>query len=166
MGLTDDALEARVLAHLDELGGRYEIIRIDPDLADTAAFCAHYGYELDQSANCIVVASRDAPPVVAARLNLATTRLDVNHAVRRLLGVKRLSFAGADLTREVTGMALGGVTPFGLPPTLRLYVDRRVIDAGRVIVGGGSRGLKLLVDTDAFARMPACEVVDDLAKAP
>ena len=37
---------------------------IDPELADTAAFCEAYGSALDASANCVVVAGRrDGEPV-------------------------------------------------------------------------------------------------------
>ncbi|MGH3443668.1 MAG: YbaK/EbsC family protein [Nitriliruptorales bacterium] len=168
--MTDNGIEARVLAEIDALGVAYETIRIDPDLADTASFCAHYGYALEDSVNCIVVASRDDPPLLAACLNLATTKLDVNKRVRKLLGVRKLSFASADLTRDATGMLIGGVTPFGLPrdqpggpDPLRLYVDARVVERPRVIVGGGSRSLKVLVDSAAFHRLDRAEIVEDLA---
>ncbi len=161
-----DALEQRVLDTLEELGADYDTLRIDPDLADTAAFCEHYGYSLDDSANCIVVASRGDDPIHAACLNLATTKLDVNKRVRKLLGVRRLSFATADATRDLTGMEIGGVTPFGLPDGLALYVDAAVMDRDRVIVGGGSRGLKVHVDPEVFGRMPGAEVVESLALRP
>jgi prolyl-tRNA editing enzyme YbaK/EbsC (Cys-tRNA(Pro) deacylase) len=156
-------IEAEVLRHLAELDVDHEVIEIDPALADTAEFCAHYGYAPEQSANCIVVASRDDDPVVAACLVLATTRLDVNKRVRKLLGVRKLSFAPPDLTRELTGMEIGGVTPFALPDGMPLYVDDRIRGSGEVIVGGGSRRLKILVDPEAFAVMPEAEFVTDLA---
>lgn len=160
--MKNDAVEAEVLARVRELGVDHEIIEIDPSLADTAAFCAHYGYALDESANCIVVASRDDDPVVAACLVLATTKLDVNKRVRKLLGVRKLSFAPPELTMQVTGMMIGGVTPFGLPDDLPLYVDARVMDLDRVIVGGGSRSIKLYVPPMALTAIGG-EVVEDLA---
>lgn len=159
----DRSIEPQVLATLDALGVAYETVEIDPALADTAAFCEHYGYAEEDSANCIVVASRDDDPVLAACVVLATTRLDVNKRVRKLLGVRRLSFAPAELTAEVTGMTMGGVTPFALPADLPLYVDHRVMERERVIVGGGSRSLKLLVAPDALVAAGA-EVVTDLAR--
>lgn len=157
-----DPTEAAVLAALEATGEPFEVIEIDPDLADTAAFCAAYGYPLETSANCIVVASKDDPPVMAACLALATTKLDVNKRARKLLGVRKLSFAPAELTREVTGMEIGGVTPFALPPGLPLWLDARVAACERVIVGGGSRRLKLEVPPAALLAVGA-EVVDDLA---
>lgn len=155
-------LEHRVLAAVEATGEPFDVVEIDPSLADTAEFCAHYGYRPDASGNCIVVASRDEPPVLAACLALATTKLDVNKAVRKRLGVRKLSFAPAELTRQVTGMEIGGVTPFGLPPDLPLWIDARVGELDRVIVGGGSRRLKLSVSPAALVAVGG-ELVEDLA---
>ncbi len=78
------------------------------------------------------------------------------------MGVKKLSFAPAELTLERTGMQLGGVTPFGLDASIPLYVDSRVMACERVIVGGGSRSLKLLVAPEALTAIGA-QVVEGLA---
>ena len=77
-------------------GPGVEVIDCDPALADTAAFCAAYGYALDDSANAILVAGRVEPPVYAVCVVLATTRLDVNRTVRKRLGVRKASFAPAE----------------------------------------------------------------------
>jgi prolyl-tRNA editing enzyme YbaK/EbsC (Cys-tRNA(Pro) deacylase) len=161
----DHEIEQRVLAAVQATGEPFDVIEIDPALADTAEFCAEYGYPLDASANCIVVASREQPPQVAACLALAPTRLDVNKRVRKLLGVRKLSFAPAELTREITGMEIGGVTPFGLPTDLagRLWADARIAELDRVIVGGGSRALKLWVAPAALCSV-GFEFVEDLAR--
>ncbi|MDX1620469.1 MAG: YbaK/EbsC family protein [Nitriliruptorales bacterium] len=165
--MTDrDQIEAAALAHLEELDADYEVLEIDPALADTEAFCEHYGYRLEESANCIIVASRGEQPTYAACLNLAHTRLDVNKRVRKLLGVRKLSFASAEQTTDLTGMMIGGVTPFGLPEDLPLYIDVRIRELERVIVGGGSRRLKYLVDPGVFDRMEAAQWVEGLATIP
>lgn len=163
MSNDDTAAEARVTGVLDALDVPYDVIPVDPALADTAEFCAHYGYALEESANCIIVASRSDPPEFAACLNLAHTKLDVNKRVRKLMGVRKLSFATPEQTRELTGMMIGGVTPFGLPTGLALYIDDRVRQLDRVIVGGGSRSVKLLVPPVAFERLEGAEFVTDLA---
>jgi prolyl-tRNA editing enzyme YbaK/EbsC (Cys-tRNA(Pro) deacylase) len=161
----DDDIEREVLRAVEATKEPYQRIDIDPELADTAAFCAAYGYPLERSANCILVASKDEPPAVAACLALATTRLDVNKRVRRLLGVRKLSFAPADLTRELTAMEIGGVTPFGLPDRVeRRWADARIADLDAVIVGGGSRSIKLSVAPAALAKV-GFEFVDGLADA-
>ena len=159
-----DDLEQRVLESVRATEAPFEQIPCDPSLADTAAFCAHYGYRLDQSANAIVVASRKPEGQVACCLVLATTRLDVNRAVRTRMGVRKVSFASAERTRELTSMEIGGVTPFALPRDLPLWIDAAVVGGpDRIIVGGGSRSMKLLVHPDALRALPGAEVVEGLA---
>jgi prolyl-tRNA editing enzyme YbaK/EbsC (Cys-tRNA(Pro) deacylase) len=152
-----------VLASAAATGQPFRVIECDPDLADTAAFCAAYGYTLEQSANAIVVVGKSEPRVYAACMVLATTRLDVNGAVRRRFGVKKASFASGDETTSITGMMIGGVTPYGLPAGLPLWIDSRVLEVPEVIVGGGSRDRKLLVPPASLAALPGAEVVEDLA---
>jgi prolyl-tRNA editing enzyme YbaK/EbsC (Cys-tRNA(Pro) deacylase) len=158
-----DELEMRVRAAAEATGVPFEVIECDPALADTAAFCEAYGYSTDISANTIVVGSKTDPPMYAACVVLATSRLDVNGTVRRKLGARKVSFAPADATAEVTGMVMGGVTMFGLPDGLPIWIDAEVMRRDRIIVGGGSRGLKLLVPVAALAALPGAEVVDALA---
>jgi len=158
-----DSVERGVIADLHRLRARFEAFPIDPEYADTGAFCERYGFSGDESANAIVIASKKPEGVHALCLALATTRLDVNHRVRSLLGVSKLSFASAEQTRELTGMEIGGVTPFGLGDALQIYVDDRVVALGRCVVGGGSRSMKVTVDPEVFTRMEGVEVVAGLA---
>lgn len=152
-----------VLAAAHATGVAYELVACDPALADTAAFCEAYGYSPDQSANAIVVVGKGDPRVYATCLVLATTRLDVNGVVRARLGTRKASFASSDETAELTGMQIGGVTPYGLPAGLPIWIDSRVMECDRVIVGGGSRDRKLLVPPASLAALPNAEIVDHLA---
>jgi prolyl-tRNA editing enzyme YbaK/EbsC (Cys-tRNA(Pro) deacylase) len=133
---------------------------IDPDLADTAAFCEHYDIGLDISANCVVVEARRADRVwFAACLVLATTRADVNGIVRKHLGARKISFASMDSAVSLTNMEYGGITPVGLPSDWPILVDSNVIDQERVIIGSGIRGSKLLAATEVLASLPNAEVL-------
>jgi len=93
---------------------------------------------------------------------LGTTRLDVNQKVRELLGVKRLSFADSETTVALTGMMIGGVTPFGIDG-LPVYVDSAVLDMPQVVMGGGNRSSKLQLDPHELTRLPDVQVVSGLA---
>lgn len=135
----------------------------DPSLADTAAFCAHYGVDPADSANTIVVISKKPAGVAAACVALATTRLDVNHRVREVLEVRKLSFAGAEETVDLTGMMIGGVTPFGLPADLPVLVDAAVMSRPALVLGGGNRSSKLRIVPDALLSIPTARVVSGLA---
>lgn len=141
----------------------YELLACDPALADTAAFCQAYGFELHDSANTIVVIGKSQPPKFAACVVLADTRLDVNRTVKQRLGVRRASFASAEETAAMTGMMIGGVTVFGLPADLPVWVDERVMQRPRIVLGGGSRSWKVLAPPDILLQVPNVEVVAGLA---
>ncbi len=152
-----------VRAAVERHGLDVEVLACDPDLADTAAFCAHYGYAMQDAANTIVVTSKKVdPPLRAVCVVLATTRLDVNRTVRERLGVRRASFADAAATAEITGMLVGGVTAPGIEG-LPLWIDRGVLDRTRIVMGGGNRSSKLVLDPRELLGLPGAEVVDGLA---
>ena len=161
----DSRIEERVGEVLADLGIPYEVVRIDPAYADTAQFCERYAFPMEQSANTIIVGSKKEPRQYAACVVKATTRLDVNHAVRKLMGVSRLSFATAEETMALTGMMIGGVTVFALPEGLPLYVDEALMSCPYVILGGGSRSTKIKVAPEVFTRLPAAQIVRGLATA-
>lgn len=152
-----------VIAHLDRLGLIYEVMDCDPALADTAQFCEAYGVAPEESANAILVASKKPEGHHVVCVALAPTRLDVNGTVRRKLGVRKLSFAPAELTRELTGQEIGGVTIFGLPDGLPVWLDSRVLDCQRIVVGAGSRSAKITLDPRQLVGVDGYEFVDELA---
>src|SRR5699024_3786281 len=136
------------------------VATIDPELADTAAFCEAYESAPEYSANCVVVAGRRAGETRrAAVLVLATDRADINTVVRRHLDVRKISFMSMDEAVELTGMEYGGITPVGLPEDWPVLVDEGVAAAGEVVIGSGVRGSKLLVDASELVAFPSAEVV-------
>jgi prolyl-tRNA editing enzyme YbaK/EbsC (Cys-tRNA(Pro) deacylase) len=146
---------------VDEIG----VAEIDPELADTAAFCERYGVGLEESANCVVVAARRGGDTrLAACVVLATTRADVNGLVRRHLEARRASFAPLDAAVAETGMEYGGITPLGLPASWPLLVDAAVAAAPRVVVGSGLRRSKLTLPGKALTDLPNAVVLDGLGR--
>jgi prolyl-tRNA editing enzyme YbaK/EbsC (Cys-tRNA(Pro) deacylase) len=144
--------------------GPFELFPCDPALADTAAFCAAYGFALDDSANTIVVVGKSEPPVYAACVVLATHRLDVNRSVRHRLGTRRASFASAEETRTLSGHEIGGVTVFGLPTGVPILVDAAVMTRERIVLGGGSRRWKVLAPPTILLGLGGVEIVEGLAR--
>jgi prolyl-tRNA editing enzyme YbaK/EbsC (Cys-tRNA(Pro) deacylase) len=141
-----------------------QVAEIDPSLADTAAFCQAYQVGLDVSANCVVVAGkREGQTRFAACLILATTRADVNGVVRRLLDVRKASFAPMDVAVAATGMEYGGITVVGLPQGWPVLVDAAVVGTPNVVIGSGIRGSKLLLPGKLAAELPGAQVVEGLA---
>ena len=161
--IESDEIERRVVTVLDALGIPYELHRIDPAFADTAAFCEKYGSSPDHAANTIIVASKKEPKQYAACVVKATRRLDGNHTVRRLMNAARISFASAEETRELTGMMIGGVTVLALPAELPIYVDDTLMDLTWIILGGGSRSLKIKTSPEVFRKLPGATVIAGLS---
>jgi prolyl-tRNA editing enzyme YbaK/EbsC (Cys-tRNA(Pro) deacylase) len=164
-----ELLAAPVAAALATLGpaltAQVQVAEIDATLADTAAFCAAYGAGLDVSANCVIIAgTRGETTRYAACLVLATTRLDVNGVVRRLLDARKASFAPMEDAVRLSGMEYGGITPVGIPADWALYLDSRVAAVPSAIVGSGIRGSKLQLPGPVLAALPGAQIVDGLAR--
>ncbi len=159
LGIDDGVVAAPVAAAAALVPGA-RVTRIDATLADTAAFCEAYDVALEASANCVVVAGRRGERTsYAAVLVLATDRADINNVVRRHLDVRKISFAPMDEACARTGMEYGGITPVGLPDDWQVLIDDAVLAAGPVVIGGGIRGSKLLVDAAELAALPNATVL-------
>lgn len=144
---------------------RCAVAEIDPELADTAEFCAHYGTPLSASANCVVVAGRRGDTTrYAACMVMATERADVNGVIRRRLDARRASFAPMDDAVSSTGMEYGGITPVGVPADWPVLLAPSVAAAPELVIGSGIRGSKLLVPGDVLVKLPGAEVLEGLSR--
>src|SRR6201996_3816686 len=145
-------------------GAGTEVAPIDPDLADTAGVCEHYGGELTDSAKWVVVAGkRGGVTSYAACLVTAVTRADVNGVVRRRMDARKATFAPLDDVVAATGMEYGGITPVGLPDGWPILIDARVVEQGHVVIGSGVRASKLWLPGASLATLPGAEVIEGLA---
>jgi len=161
LAMTDKSiLHDPVRESLDACGIEYEVLACEPHLADTAEFCSHYGIPVTEACNAILVVLKTTPRGYVACLVRADTKLDVNRKVSELVGVKRLSFASAEETAERTGMLIGGVTIAGLPPEFPIYLDTRVMEQPRVIIGGGNRSSKVRLAPSELLKFPNASVAD------
>ncbi|CAO5172025.1 YbaK/aminoacyl-tRNA synthetase-associated domain-containing protein [Frankia sp. AiPs1] len=162
---TASALSGWADAATTSLVGQAQVVEIDPDLADTAAFCERYGVALADSANCVIVASRrGGDTTLAACVVLATTRADVNGLVRRHLAARKVSFAPMETAVSGSAMEYGGITPVGLPADWPVLVDRAVVEHPRVLIGSGLRRSKLWVPGALLAALPGAQVLDGLGQ--
>lgn len=147
------------------LAAEVGVCEIDPDLADTAAFCDRYGVSPGASANCVVIAGRrEGETRFAACVVLATTRADVNGAARRALDVRKASFAATEVAVAETAMEYGGITPIGLPAGWQVLVDAAVAAAPQVVIGSGLRRSKLALAGKRFADLPGTVILEGLGR--
>ena len=141
----------------------FEVMDCDPDFADTSVFCREYGIDLEDSVNAILVKTKTGELKYAACALLATTRLDINKAIRKKLGVRKVSFANIEETLKLTGMDIGGVTPISLPRSLSLLVDSKVMQRSMIVLGGGNRLSKIKISPIIFNYTYNTEIVEGLA---
>ena len=143
------------------------VAEIDPQLADTQAFCERYAFRMDRSANCVVLAARrEGRSWFAACVVLATTRADVNTLAKKQLGASKISFAPMDAATAASGMEYGGITPLGLPADWPVLIDAAVAAADRVVVGSGVRRSKVSLPGAALAELPGAVVLAGLGRSP
>jgi prolyl-tRNA editing enzyme YbaK/EbsC (Cys-tRNA(Pro) deacylase) len=139
------------------------VVDTDPELADTANFCAAYDVAPEASANCVVVAGKRGGAVTrAACLVLASTRADVNGLVRKQLDVRKASFAPVESAVAETGMEYGGITPIGLPVGWPLLIDEAVANTAYVIIGSGRRRGKFLLPGKHLGTLPNAQILAGL----
>ena len=163
--LSSEEIETNLKETLRNLEVIYEWIEVDPEYADTAEFCERYGFTMEESGNTIIVASKRGEKKFAACIVLGTDRLDVNKKVRNLMQVSRLSFANSENTMELTGMMIGGVTPYMLPDSIPLYIDSKIMDLESIILGGGSRSGKLRLSPKELLKIPSAEIIEGLSQS-
>lgn len=141
------------------------VAEIDPNLSDTAAFCAEYEVGLDQAANCVILEAKQGEKRwFAACIILADTRANVNGVVRQVLQARRVSFAPMDKAVAETTMEYGAITPIGLPSSWPILIDKAVAESEAVIIGSGIRKSKLAVSGNFLASLPNVQVIDGLAQ--
>lgn len=155
------AAQLRAWAPAVEVG----VVEIDPDLADTAALVEAARIPVEAAGNCVLVAGRRAGEErTAACVVAASTRVDVNGTVKRLLDVRKASFLPMGQAVELSGMEYGGITPIGLPRHWRLLVHAPLLDLEVLVVGSGLRRSKLLLPGRLLGNLPQAEVIDDLGR--
>ncbi|MDL2077599.1 YbaK/EbsC family protein [Streptomyces sp. GXMU-J15] len=139
MTSADASTEAhpRFAAALDELGLGSVLaqVRRFPEATRTAEeAAAAIGCELSQICKSLIFAA-DGEPVLV--LMDGASRVDVER-VRRELGAEKVTRAKADVVRETTGYAIGGVPPFGHRTRTRVLADRSLLDHDVVWAAAGT----------------------------
>ncbi|MBR73193.1 MAG: hypothetical protein CMM30_09690 [Rhodospirillaceae bacterium] len=156
-------IETHIADQIDDFNIQHEWIDIDPCFADTEQFCEKYGFQMSESANTIIIASKRGEKKYCACLVLAIDRLDVNNKVKSLMKVSRLSFAKSEETKQLTNMMIGGVSVIGLPKTVEIFIDSKVMNVPRIIIGGGSRSSKIILPPSELKKIPNVKMIDGLS---
>ncbi|WP_405583761.1 YbaK/EbsC family protein [Streptomyces sp. NBC_01092] len=152
---------------LDHLHGQ---IRRFPDATRTAAeAAAAIGCELSQICKSLIFAAWGSPLLEQGRelggkvpvlvLMDGASRVDVER-VRQELGVEKVTRAKADVVRETTGYAIGGVPPFGHRTRTRVLADRSLLEHDVVWAAAGTPYTVFPMEPGALVAQAGATLVD------
>ncbi|MET9681790.1 YbaK/EbsC family protein [Streptomyces coeruleorubidus] len=136
-GAENSGVHPRFAEALRELGIQDLVrqVRRFPEATRTAAeAAAALGCELSQICKSLIFAADGVPVLV---LMDGASRVDVE-LVRKELGVDKVTRAKADVVRETTGYAIGGVPPFGHRTRTRVLADRSLLGHDVVWAAAGT----------------------------
>ena len=151
----------KTVAKLYEDNKEYlEIFECLDEFSDTENFCNHYGFDIEDSCNAILIKAKKPEEFYAMFCLLGANRLDVNHKAKEAMGAKRVSFASRDEAELVTKQIYGGISPLGLPENIKVFIDKNVIEREKLFIGAGNRVSKFFLSPETLIKLSSAEVLD------
>ena len=135
--------------NLDKL----EVFECEDKFSDTQSFCDHYGYKIEDSCNAILIKSKKPEEFYTLFCVLGSTRLDVNHKAKSLMGARKVSFASKEEAEEITSQIYGGISPLGLVPEIKIFIDREVLSREKIFIGAGNRLSKFFLTPESLVEL-------------
>ena len=155
MEILDHPSVTRVRAALTAAGAGGDVVVLDEHARTAALAAAQLGVDVAQIANSLVFAvPGDGGSDAVLVMTSGAHRVDTG-AVAALLGVERLERADADLVRERTGFAIGGVAPVGHTTTLTTLVDVALAEHDQVWAAAGHPRTVFPTTFDELVRITA-----------
>ena len=137
-----------------------EIFECKDEFSDTKNFCDHYGFDIEDSCNAILIKAKKPEEFYAMFCVLGSTRLDVNTKAKNAMGAKRVSFASREEAEQVTNQIYGGISPLGLPENLKIFIDEDVMNREKLFIGAGNRVSKFFLSPELLVELTKAEVLD------
>lgn len=122
-----------------------EVFECKDQFSDTQEFCNHYGFDIEDSCNAILLKSKKPEIFYAMFCVLGSNKLDVNHKAKLVMGAKKVSFASKDEAEEITNQIYGGISPLGLENNIKVFIDQNVMTREKVFIGAGNRVSKFFL---------------------
>ncbi|HWQ08109.1 MAG TPA: Cys-tRNA(Pro) deacylase [Holophaga sp.] len=67
-------------------------------------------------------------------------------SLARQIGCKAIQICKPEVANRHSGYQVGGTSPFGTRRAMPVYMERSILDLGRIFINGGSRGLLVSMD--------------------
>ena len=135
--------------NLDKL----EVFECEDEFSDTQSFCDHYGYKIEDSCNAILIKSKKPEEFYTLFCVLGSTRLDVNHKAKSLMGARKVSFASKEEAEEITSQIYGGISPLGLVQEIKIFIDKEVLTREKIFIGAGNRVSKFFLTPESLVEL-------------
>tara|TARA_Y100000590_G_scaffold331232_1_gene376366 strand:- start:117 stop:599 length:483 start_codon:yes stop_codon:yes gene_type:complete len=142
--------------NLDKL----EVFECEDKFSDTQSFCDHYGYKIEDSCNAILIKSKKPEEFYTLFCVLGSTRLDVNHKAKSLMGARKVSFASKEEAEEITSQIYGGISPLGLVPEIKIFIDKQVLTREKIFIGAGNRVSKFFLKPESLVELTQGRIED------
>ena len=142
--------------NLDKL----EVFECEDEFSDTQSFCDHYGYKIEDSCNAILIKSKKPEEFYTLFCVLGSTRLDVNHKAKSLMGARKVSFASKEEAEEITSQIYGGISPLGLVPEIKIFIDKQVLTREKIFIGAGNRVSKFFLKPQSLVELTQGKIED------
>lgn len=142
--------------NLDKL----EVFECEDKFSDTQSFCDHYGYKIEDSCNAILIKSKKPKEFYTLFCVLGSTRLDVNHKAKSLMGARKVSFASKEEAEEITSQIYGGISPLGLVPEIKIFIDKQVLTREKIFIGAGNRVSKFFLKPESLVELTQGRIED------
>jgi Cys-tRNA(Pro) deacylase len=145
----------RVHDALAAAGIEARIVEFPSETRTASAAADAIGTSVAQIVKSLVFIAGDEPVVV---LTSGANRVDTARTAA-LLGA-RLERASADQVREATGYAIGGVAPIGFPRSLRMLIDRDLLQCDEIWAAAGTPHSVFAIAPSDLLRVTDAEVAD------
>ena len=142
--------------NLDKL----EVFECEDEFSATQSFCDHYGYKIEDSCNAILIKSKKPEEFYTLFCVLGSTRLDVNHKAKSLMGARKVSFASKEEAEEITSQIYGGISPLGLVPEIKIFIDKQVLTREKIFIGAGNRVSKFFLKPESLVELTQGKIED------
>jgi len=140
----------RVRAFLDRHGLTEGVHEFEQSTKTAAMAAEAMGCELGQIVKSLVVVVDKTTPVLAL---VAGDRRGDLEAIAAEVGGAKAKMADADTVRAVTGYAIGGVSPFDLPPELLVLIDDSLQRFTVVFPAAGTPSSMVRMDTQTLTEL-------------
>ena len=137
-----------------------ELFECLDEFSDTQNFCDHYGFDIEDSCNAILIKAKKPEEFYAMFCVLGANRLDVNHKAKEAMGAKRVSFASREEAELVTQQIYGGISPLGLPENIKVFIDKNVMEREKLFIGAGNRVSKFFLSPEILIKLSNAEVLE------